>query len=222
MYRSHGSCSRKLGALGLLKCYLRMSSYRIYIYKSLCSLHTSGCLGLSLQYSLRQYNYEWLQSCISSQIGESCRLLTIWTCSWAGSEAIQLVLRHSMDLSVDRLRRCVPAQLLPCTLAILALESHIMIQDSLDSFLKGARHSPPEEMILECSLNSHQVLTPHKNIAVDKVQCRPVDLTSSTRSDISLSYNGVVRIQTCTGALKCLENAVLRNIQNFLKFDLSR
>lgn len=76
---------------------------------------------------------------------------TPWTSLWTGSGVV------------------CPAQLLPCTLAILALVSHIMTQDSLDSFLKGARHAPPEEkMICECCLNSHQVFAPHKNIAVGR------------------------------------------------------
>lgn len=73
---------------------------------------------------------------------------TPWTALWTGSGVV------------------CPAQLLPCILAILALVSSIVIQDSLDSFLKGARHSPPEEkMTFECNLNSSQVFAAHRNIA---------------------------------------------------------
>lgn len=73
---------------------------------------------------------------------------TPWTALWTGSGVV------------------CPAQLLPCILAVLALVSRIMIQDSLDSFLKGARHSlPEEEMTFEYNLNSSQVFAVHGNIA---------------------------------------------------------
>lgn len=72
---------------------------------------------------------------------------TPWTSLWTGSGVVR------------------PVQLLPCILAILALVSRIMIQDSLDSFLKGARHSFPEEkMTFERSLNLSQVFAAHRNI----------------------------------------------------------
>jgi len=59
-----------------------------------------------------------------------------------------------------------PAQLLPYILAILAQASCIMIQDRLDYFPKGARHSPAEEkMTFECNLNSSQVFAAHRNTA---------------------------------------------------------
>lgn len=59
-----------------------------------------------------------------------------------------------------------PAQLLPSSLALLAPASRIMIQDSLDSFLKGARHVPPEEkMTFVCNLNSSQVFAAHRSVA---------------------------------------------------------
>lgn len=73
---------------------------------------------------------------------------TPWTALWTGSGVV------------------CPAQLLPCALAILALVSRIVIRDSLDSFLKGARHSLLEEkMTFECSLTSSQVFAAHRNIA---------------------------------------------------------
>lgn len=118
---------------------------------------------------------------------------TVWSSSWAGSEAVQLYSGTPWSSLWTGPGVVCPAQLLPCTPALV---SHIMIQDSLDSFLKGARHSPPEEkMIWECNLNSHQVflLTEIRlwvRYGID-LACGPQMPINSTRRVISLSYNGL-------------------------------
>lgn len=171
MHRRHGSCSRKWGALGLLKCNLRMSSC-LYLYfinlSALCMLLVVwalvcdtilGSIIMSDSRVASQAKFASHSDCWPSGTAPGLALKqsswysdTPWTSLWTGSGVV------------------CPAQLLPRTLAILALVSYIMIQDSLGSVLKGARHSSPEEMICECNLNSHQVFVPCKNIAVEKVQ----------------------------------------------------
>lgn len=128
-------------------------------YRHHCSLHTLAWLVLSLQYCFNQYNWEWLQGCCLSQVWESSRLLSIWNSSWAGSEVIQLGLRHGWAVLQAGPSAVCLAQLLPCGPAIFVLASRVRTQDSMVSVLKGARHVPPEEkMTSVCNLNASQAL----------------------------------------------------------------